>query len=70
MTFGKYGIDAVLPLGNRIDPNGIVETSSPKEIVSEIFILSKFIESNLSVFPGTIISIFINESKSISSKLL
>ena len=43
MTFGKYGIDAVLPLGNRIDPNGIVETSSPKEIVSEIFILSKFI---------------------------
>ena len=38
MTFGKYGIDAELPFGNRIDPNGIVETSSPKEIVSEIFI--------------------------------
>ena len=38
--------------------------------MSDILILSKFIESSLSVDPGTILSILIIESKFISFKLL
>ena len=69
IALGNEGIDAVPPFGNKILPRGIVEIKSPKVIVSEILIVGKFIESNLSVFPGTSVSILIKESKLISLKL-